>query len=64
MGRKEERLSHLVLYDAVVRQTQVATRVVSELEGALVQLRNRLVHIQDGVLLVDLTDDLGRDGEK
>lgn len=31
---------------------------VSELEGTLVELRNGLVHVQDGVLLVDLTDHL------
>lgn len=33
-------------------------RVVSELKGALVELRNGLVHVQDGVLLVDLSDHL------
>lgn len=53
--------SHLVAYDAVVGQTQVGQRVVSELEGALVQLRHRLVHVQDGELLVDLTDHLEPD---
>lgn len=53
--------SHLVAYDAVVGQTQVGERVVSELEGTLVQLRHRLVHVQDGELLVDLTDHLEPD---
>lgn len=52
------RRSRLVPDDAVVGQTQVGVGTVSELEGALVQLRNGLVHVQDGVLLVDLTDHL------
>lgn len=41
-GEKE---SHLVLYDGVVGQTQVCLWIVSELEGALVELRDRLVHV-------------------
>lgn len=53
--------SHLVAHDAVVGQTQVGKRVVSELEGTLVQLRHRLVHVQDGQLLVDFTDHLEPD---
>ena len=51
-------MCHLVQYDGVVGQTQVRVWIVSELEGALVELRNRLVHVQDGVLLVDFTDHL------
>lgn len=54
--------SHLVPDDAVVGQTQVGVGTVSELEGALVQLGHGLVHVQDGVLLVDLADHLK--GEK
>lgn len=48
----------LVLYDAVVGQTHKDLRVVSELEGTFVELRNRFIHIQDGLLLVDLPNHL------
>lgn len=58
MADQEGAEVHLVLYDSVIRQAQVCMWVVSELEGALVELRDRLVHVQDGVLLVDLTDHL------
>lgn len=33
-------------------------RRVSELEGALMELRDRLINVEDGVLLVDLTNHL------
>lgn len=56
--RKRERKTHLVADDGVIGQTQVGMRIVSELQGTLVELRHRLVHVQDGVLLVDLTDHL------
>lgn len=56
--RRGNRKCHLVLNDGVVGQTQEGVGVVSELEGALVELRNRLVHVQDGVLLVHFTDHL------
>lgn len=56
--RGGEQQPHMVQPDDVVGQTQVGLRVVSQLEGALVELRDGLVHVQDGVLLVDLTDDL------
>ena len=51
-------MSHLVRYQGVVREAKVGVGRLSELEGTLVQLRDRLVHIQDGMLLVDLTDHL------
>ena len=53
-----ERVSHLVRYQGVVGEAKVGVGRLSELEGTLVQLRDRLVHIQDGMLLVDLTDHL------
>ena len=52
--------SYLVLYDSVVRQTQVHLLVVPELEGTLVELGDRLIYVQDGVLLADLADHLDR----
>lgn len=51
-------VSHLVLDDGVVRKTQISVGFVSELKGTLVELRNGLVHVQDGVLLVHLPNHL------
>ena len=51
-------MSHLVLYQGVVGEAKVGVCLFSELEGTLVQLRDRFVHIQDGMLLVHLTDHL------
>ena len=51
-------VSHLVQYQGVVGEAKVGVGCLSELEGTLVQLRDRFVHIQDGMLLVHLTDHL------
>jgi len=51
-------VSHLVLDQRVIGEAQVGLARLSELEGTLVELGDRLVHVQDGVLLVHLTDHL------
>lgn len=53
-----DQVSHLVLDQRVIGEAQVGLAGLSELEGTLVELGDGLVHVQDGVLLVHLTDHL------
>ena len=50
-------LSYLELDDPLLRETQVHSVGVLHVEGALVQLRDGVVGVEDGHLLVHLADD-------
>lgn len=57
LARLCTQISHLKLYDALLTETEVHAFCVLHVEGTFVKLRDRIVSIQEGCLLVHLPDD-------